>query len=80
MARGSVPARAPGLISSPRQKHSDFSEEYANSEVAIELHNGRTLTGRVVESRRYWIKLTADGSTYYINKAWVVSVRPKPRG
>jgi hypothetical protein len=29
-----------------------------------------------VESRRYWVKLTTDGGTYYINKAWVVYVQP----
>ena len=41
------------------------------------LHNERVLSGRIVESRRYWLKLTTDGGTYYyINKAWVVYVQP----
>lgn len=40
------------------------------------LHNKRVLSGRVAEARRYWIKLTAGRSTYYINKAWIVYVQP----
>ena len=62
----------------PRQRrYSDFSEELGGAEVRVVLYNERVLSGRIVESRRYWVKLAADGSTYYyINKAWVVYVQP----
>jgi len=57
------------------QRHSDFSEEYANSEVAIVLHSGQVINCRVVEARRYWFKVvTQDNKVLYVNKAWVVYV------
>jgi hypothetical protein len=60
------------------QKHSDFSEEYANSEVVIVLHDGQIISGRIAESRRYWFKVvTQDNKVLYVNKAWVVYVAPK---
>jgi len=62
----------------PRQKHSDFSEEYGGSEVTIVLHNGQSIVGRIAEARRYWFKVvSSDGKILYINKAWVVCVEPK---
>jgi len=60
------------------QKHSDFSEEYADSEVAIVLHNGQSIVGRIAEARRYWFKVVLNDRTIlYINKAWIVYVSPK---
>ena len=64
--------------SKPKQKHSDFSEEYADSEVTVVLHNGQSIVGRISEARRYWFKVvSSDGKILYINKAWVVYVEPK---
>ena len=64
-------------VGKPGPRYDNFFEEFKDVEVRVVLHNERVLSGRVVESRRYWIKLTTDGSTYYyINKAWIVYVQP----
>jgi len=58
-------------------RHSDFSEEYAGRTITISLADGRSLSGVLVESRRYWIKVKAsNGSIAYINKSFIVSVMP----
>jgi len=58
-------------------RYDNFFEEFKDQEVRVVLYNEKVLSGRVVESRKYWIKLTTDGTTYYyINKAWIVYVQP----
>jgi len=58
-------------------KHNDFSEEYSGRQIIISLADGRSLSGVLVESRRYWIKVKAsNGSIAYINKSFIVSVMP----
>ena len=60
------------------QKHSDFSEEYSNTDVVVVLHSGQSIVGRIAEARRFWFKVvSSDGKVYYVNKAWVVYVAPK---
>ena len=85
MGRGdsAVPPRGVGTGSGPakeeprQRRYSDFFEEFRDAEVRVVLYNEKVLSGRIVESRRYWVKLAADGGTYYyINKAWVVYVQP----
>jgi hypothetical protein len=73
LGAGSGPAKE-----EPRQQRYDnFFEEFRDAEVRVVLYNEKVLSGRIVESRRYWLKLTTDGGTYYyINKAWVVYVQP----
>ena len=71
------PAKPGTAAEKPAYRYDNFFEEFRDVEVRVVLHNERVLSGRVVESRRYWIKLTTDGSTYYyINKAWIVYVQP----
>jgi len=58
-------------------KHSDFSEEYVGKNVRITLHNGRVIHGKLIEARRFWVKVsTNDGIIHYINKAWIMYVQP----
>jgi hypothetical protein len=58
-------------------RHSDFSEEYAGRQIIISLADGKTLSGVLLESRRYWVKVKAnDGSIAYINKSFIVGVVP----
>ena len=60
-------------------RHSDFSEEYAGRQITISLADGKTLSGVLLESRRYWVKVKAnDGGIAYINKSFIVSVVPTP--
>jgi hypothetical protein len=69
-ASGSGEGRGP-------RKFDNFYEEFEGVEVRVVLHNEKVLTGRVVESRRYWVKLMTDPSTaYYVNKAWILYVQP----
>jgi len=58
-------------------RHSDFSEEYAGKQITINLADGKTLSGILLESRRYWVKVKdSNGSIAYINKSFIVSVVP----
>ena len=58
-------------------RYDNFYEEFKDLEVRVVLYNEKVLSGRVIESRKYWIKLTTDGTTYYyVNKAWIVYVQP----
>ena len=57
-------------------RHSDFSEEYAGKPITISLADGKTLSGVLLESRRYWVKLRTSNGTVYINKSFIVGVVP----
>ena len=57
-------------------KHSDFSELYAGRLVTITLANGTVLRGVVNEARRFWIQVTVDGKTHYVNKAFIIEIVP----
>jgi hypothetical protein len=59
-------------------RHSDFSEEYSGRAITISLADGKTLSGVLLESRRYWVKLRTSSGTVYINKSFIVSVVPTP--
>jgi hypothetical protein len=60
-------------------RHSDFSEEYTGRVIIISLADGKTLSGVILESRRYWVKVKgSNGSIAYINKSFIVSVMPTP--
>jgi hypothetical protein len=56
----------------------DFFLELRGADVRVTLYNEKTITGKILEARRYWIALTSDGGStvYYLNKAWIVSVQP----
>jgi len=57
-------------------RHSDFSEEYLGKPISISLADGKMLSGVLLESRRYWVKLRTSNGTVYINKAFMMSVVP----
>jgi len=58
-------------------RHSDFSEEYTGKPISISLADGKTISGVLLESRRYWVKVKAsNGGIAYINKSFIVSVVP----
>ena len=57
-------------------RHSDFSEEYVGRAITISLADGKTLSGVLLESRRYWVKLRTSNGTVYVNKAFMMSVVP----
>jgi len=57
-------------------RHSDFSEEYAGKPITISLADGKTLSGVLLESRRYWVKVKTNDGVVYINKSFIVGVVP----
>jgi hypothetical protein len=57
-------------------RHSDFSEEYSGRAIIVSLADGKTLSGVLLESRRYWVKLRTSNGVVYINKAFMMSVVP----
>lgn len=58
-------------------KLGDFSEEYNGKLAKISVLNQPMLIGKIVEARRYWIKVeTAEGKTIYLNKAYIISIEP----
>jgi len=59
------------------RKFDNFFEEYEDCDVRVVLHNEKIVNGRIVESRKYWMKVKTDSNTYYyINKAWIVYIQP----
>jgi len=63
-----------------REGRSDFGDEWADKDVDVEVVKGTNvvvLRGRVVEVARYWLKLLVDGGVVYVNKAAVISIKPK---
>jgi hypothetical protein len=60
------------------QSQADFFAELRDVDVRVTLYNEKTITGKILKTRRYWIALTPDGGStvYYLNKAWIVSVQP----
>jgi ribosome maturation factor RimP len=59
-----------------RMVYQDFAEEIVGVEVRVMLHDGKPLIGRIIEAKRYWIKLAVGGAVYYVNKAFVVYIQP----
>lgn len=45
-------------------------------ETRVVLHDGRPLIGRIVDAKRYWMKLAVGNAVYYIHKAFIVYIQP----
>jgi len=57
----------------------DFGNEWINKEVEgkiVEGANVNVIRGRVIDVSKYWLKIAVDGQTLYLNKAYVVSIKP----
>jgi hypothetical protein len=65
---------------SKRQRVRDgFDDEWVGKEVegrVVEGANVVTLRGKIIDVSRYWLKMAVDGQTLYVNKAYVVSIKP----
>jgi len=58
----------------------DFSDEWVGKEVESEVARGTNvviLRGKVVDVSKYWLKLLVDGGVVYVNKAVVISIKPR---
>jgi sRNA-binding regulator protein Hfq len=57
-------------------KNEDLDEELLSREVEAVLQNGGVLRGRVVATSSYWIKLEFSNKHVYVNKPYIVLIRP----
>jgi hypothetical protein len=57
----------------------DFGNEWINKEVEgkiVEGANVSIIRGRVVDVSKYWLKLFVNNQVVYLNKAYVLSIKP----
>ena len=62
-----------------QQPRDDFGHEWLNKVVEAEQVKGAgvvVIRGRVTDVSKYWLKIAVDGQTLYVNKAYVVSIKP----
>jgi hypothetical protein len=78
-------SQRPGQEPRPRDGHrvrhtkDDFGGEWLNKDVEIECVRGTNATifrARVVDVSKYWLKVIVNDQILYLNKAYVLSIRP----
>jgi hypothetical protein len=75
------PGQGPRPRDGHRERHTkdDFGGEWLNKDVEIECVKGQTaevIRARVEDVSRYWIKISVNGQVLYLNKAYVISIKP----
>jgi hypothetical protein len=58
------------------ERPEDLDSELLNKEVEIALQTYGSLRGKIAGISRYWIKLEFSGRYIYINKPFIVFIRP----
>jgi hypothetical protein len=59
----------------PKFMH-DFAEEFEGSYCLILLPINETIEGKILQSRKFFIKVQSKNDVLYINKAFVVYIMP----
>jgi hypothetical protein len=54
----------------------DFGNELEGSYCMVLLGNNETIEGKVIESRKFFLKVQSKNDIIYINKAFVVYILP----
>jgi hypothetical protein len=57
----------------------DFGDEWKDRDVVIEQVKGTNVNiikGRVDDVSKYWLKVFVDNQILYLNKAYVLSIKP----
>jgi hypothetical protein len=54
----------------------DFSNEYAGLKLSINIEGVGAVEGRLLKASRYWFKLLTSNGVLYVNKAYVISIKP----
>jgi hypothetical protein len=57
----------------------DFGYEWLDKVVEAEQVKGAgvvVIRGRVTDVSKYWLKIVVDGQTLYVNKAFILSIKP----
>jgi len=62
-----------------RRARDDYGDEWLNKDAEIECVKGQAvevIKGRIVDVSKYWLKLFVNNQILYLNKAYVVSIKP----
>jgi hypothetical protein len=66
-----------------RRARDDFGDEWRDRNVEIECIKGQvvdTIRGRVDDVSKYWLKLFVNNQVLYLNKAFILSIKPAEIG
>lgn len=58
------------------KKLEDLDAEIIGRDVEVALQSLGVVRGRVVAASRYWIKLEFNNKAIYINKPFIICIRP----
>ncbi len=62
-----------------RRARDDYGDEWLNKDAEIECVKGQavnTIRGRVVDMSKYWLKLFVNKQVVYLNKAYIITIKP----
>ena len=59
----------------PARQRDGFDDEWLGKDVEVEQVKG-VIRGRVVDVSKYWLKIIVNGEVVYLNKAYIVSIKP----
>ena len=62
-----------------RRARDDYGDEWLNKDVEIECVRGTNVAifrARVVDVSKYWLKVIVNDQILYLNKAYVLSIKP----
>jgi hypothetical protein len=54
----------------------DFSNEYSGLRLSLKVEGLGEVEGRLLKASRYWFKLLTSNGVLYVNKAYVISIKP----
>jgi hypothetical protein len=54
----------------------DFSNEYSGLKLSLKVEGLGEVEGRLLKASRYWFKLLTSSGVLYVNKAYVISIKP----
>ena len=54
----------------------DFSNEYSGLRLSINVEGLGEIQGWILRGSPYWFKILTDNGVIYVNKAYVISVKP----
>jgi RNase P/RNase MRP subunit p29 len=61
----------------------DFGHEWLGKDVEIERVKGQVveeIRGRILDISKYWLKLFVNNQVLYLNKAFILSIKPAEIG
>jgi len=76
-AQVAAPSKEATATQGPASKDlADFSNEYSGLKLSLKVEGLGDVEGRLLKASRYWFKLMTSGGVIYVNKAYVMAVKP----